>query len=75
MTETTTMDQQEQIARIERSQEEVRKFVAEQHKLTAEARKLTRDAALAPWQLVVTAMAAGGALFGAGAAFMKLLGP
>jgi len=75
MTDVTTMDQQEQIARIERAQEEVRKFVAEQHKLTAEARKLTRDAALAPWQLVVTAMTAGAALFGAGAAFTKLMGP
>ncbi|WP_316172834.1 hypothetical protein [Bradyrhizobium sp. SZCCHNRI2049] len=75
MSETVTMDQQEQIARIERAQEETRKFVTEQHKLTAEARKLTRDASLAPWQLVVTAMTAGAALFGAGAAFTKLMGP
>ncbi len=59
------MDLQEQIARIGRMQDETRKFVAE-------TRKVTRDPMLAPWQLVVTAMAAGAALFGAGAAFMKL---
>lgn len=67
MTDTTTMDQQEQIVRINRMIEETQKF-------SAETRKVTRDTTLAPWQLVVTAMAAGGALFGAGAAFMKLLG-
>lgn len=67
MTDTTTMDQVEQVTRIERMQEETRKFAAE-------TRKVSRDTVLAPWQLVVTAMAAGGALFGAGAAFMKLLG-
>jgi hypothetical protein len=38
----------EQIARIDRAQEETRKFVAEQHKLTAEASKLNRDRFLAP---------------------------
>ncbi|WP_316219052.1 hypothetical protein [Bradyrhizobium sp. SZCCHNR2026] len=75
MTETTTMDQQEQIARIERAQEETRKFAAEQHKLSAETRKITRDTNLAPWQLVLSAMTAGAALFGAGAAFTKLMGP
>jgi hypothetical protein len=67
MTDITTMDQQEQIARIEKTQEETRKFAAE-------TRKITRDWALAPWQMAITGMAAGAALFGAGAAFMKLLG-
>ncbi|MDI2072455.1 hypothetical protein ABIF68_006160 [Bradyrhizobium japonicum] len=74
MSEATTMDQQEQVARIERMQEETRKFVAEQHKLMAERGKLSRDIVLAPWQLVVTTLTAGAALFGAGAAFMKLVG-
>jgi len=67
MTDVMTMDQQEQIARIERAQEETRKFAAE-------TRKITRDTALAPWQIVITAMTAGAALFGAGAAFTKLVG-
>ena len=47
----------ELVARIERQQEETRKFVSEQHKLNAEAdklaseaRKLDRDRGLAPWQ-------------------------
>lgn len=61
-----SMDLQEQIARIERHQEETRKF-------SAETRKLLRDASLAPWQLAVTLMAAGAGLFGAGAAFVKLV--
>ncbi|MHC2578018.1 hypothetical protein ACVI1J_009890 [Bradyrhizobium diazoefficiens] len=74
MSEATTMDQQEQVARIERMQEETRKFVAEQHKLMAERGKLSRDIVLTPWQLVVTTLTAGAALFGAGAAFMKLVG-
>lgn len=50
----------ELVARIERQQEETRKFVAEQHKLmaerdklAAEARKLDRDRAMAPWQVAV----------------------
>lgn len=67
MTEVATMDQQEQVARIERMQEETRKFAAEQ-------RKIMREVVLAPWQLVITAMTAGAALFGAGAAFMKIVG-
>ena len=62
-----SMDQQEQIARIERAQEETRKFAAE-------TRKINREWALAPWQIIITAMTAGAALFGAGAAFTKLFG-
>ncbi|MFG1304170.1 hypothetical protein V5F34_08525 [Xanthobacter autotrophicus] len=76
-----TMDLQEQIARIERMQEETRKFVAEGHKLAAEQQKLLadsmktqRDHALAPWQITIGAMTAGAALFGAGVALMKVLG-
>lgn len=74
-------DIEEQRARIERAQEETRKFVAEQIKLmaeqikmTAKAAKLGRDRALAPWQVALSGMAAGAALFGTGAAFIKILG-
>ena len=51
------LDIQEQVARIERAQEETRKFVAEQHKLIAEAAKLERDRRLAP--ILITASAFG----------------
>ena len=42
------LDIQEQVARIERAQEETRTFVAEQHTLIAEAAKRERDRRLAP---------------------------
>jgi hypothetical protein len=74
MTDTTTMDQQEQVARIERMQEETRKFVAEQHKLMAEQIKLLRDARIAPFALIFTGMAAATALIGATVAAMRALG-
>jgi uncharacterized protein (UPF0335 family) len=45
----------EMISRIERQQEETRKFVSEQHKLMAEAKKFGRD----PWMLVIGAVIAG----------------
>ncbi|MCL8385854.1 hypothetical protein [Xanthobacter aminoxidans] len=77
----TTMDLNEQVARIERAiaetgklQEETRKFVAEQHKLYAEARKAERDHSFAPWQVAFTGMGAGAALVGATVALMKVLG-
>lgn len=77
-----TTDLEEQLARIRRAREESEKFVAEQKKLmseqaklTAEALKLERDRTLAPWQIVISSMAAGAAFFGAGVAFIKLLGP
>ncbi|WP_018261867.1 hypothetical protein [Methylobacterium sp. WSM2598] len=70
-----SLDIAEQVARILRSQEETQKFAAEQRKLIAEASKLERDRMLAPWQIVMSSMAAGAALFGAGAAFIKLIGP
>ncbi|MGN6284520.1 MAG: hypothetical protein ACTHM2_05150 [Afipia sp.] len=59
-TATLTMDQQEQIARIERMQQETP--------------KITRDTYLSGWQLVITGMAAGGALIGATVAAMKAFG-
>lgn len=63
----TSMDLQEQVARIERMQEETRKFAAE-------TRKANRDYSLSGWQLVITGMTAGAALIGATAAFIKLFG-
>lgn len=66
---------EQQLAQIARAREETRKFIAEQHKLMAEAGKLDRDRILAPFQLVIGSMAAGAALFGAGVASVKLLGP
>ncbi len=65
MSATTEFDLEEQLARIRRSNEETRKFVAEQHKLmekagklTAEAAKLNRDRKLAPLVLLGTFWAA-----------------
>ena len=76
-----TPDLKEQLGRIRRAREESEKFVAEQKKLmaeqsklAAEAPKLERDRMLAPWQIALSGMAAGAAFFGAGAAFVKLLG-
>ena len=46
--EAAHLDRQEQVARIERAQEETRKFAAEQHKLAAEAAKLRVDRFTAP---------------------------
>lgn len=83
------LDLDEQIARIRRHQVESDKLQAESHKLLSEqlklqaeqlklsmeAAKLARDRSLAPWQIVLTLLGAGGALFGAGAAFVKLFGP
>jgi hypothetical protein len=64
------LDLPKQIARIDRAIAKTAKYVAEQRKLEAEARNCDRDF----WKVVVLAMAAGAALFGAGAAFLKLIG-
>jgi hypothetical protein len=69
-----TPDLDEQIGRIRRAREESEKFVAKQRKLMAEAMKLERDRMLAPWQVALSGMAAGAAFFGAGAAFIKIIG-
>jgi hypothetical protein len=68
------LDLREQTARIDNLREEALKFAAEQHKLTAEMLKLERDRAVIPWQVVATLLAAGAALFAAGAGFIKLIG-
>lgn len=59
------LDLAELVARIERQQEEVRKFVAEREKLmaerdklSAEGRKFDRDRWLAPMLAIVTAVSA-----------------
>ncbi|KQP41763.1 MULTISPECIES: hypothetical protein [unclassified Methylobacterium] len=70
-----TPDLEEQLGGIRRAREASEKFVAEQKKLTAEALKLDRDRMFAPWQIALSGMAAGAAFFGAGAAFVKILGP
>lgn len=62
-----TMDQQEQIVRINRLIEESQKFSAE---MRLRAQKDDRQL----WIYPISGMIAGAALFGAGAAFMKLLG-
>jgi hypothetical protein len=61
------MNQQEQIARIQQKQADVRAFVAEQHKLSQAE---TTEA----WKLATGSMIAGAALFAAGMAVMRLIG-
>lgn len=53
---------------------EAAKLAVEQIRMSAEAATLGRDRTLAPWQVAPSGMAAGAAFFGAGAAFIKLLG-
>ena len=69
MASDTQLDLQEQITRIDLAIAETAKYAAEQRKLEAEARNFDRNR----WQIVVTTMTAGAALFGAGAAFVKLV--
>lgn len=69
-----TLDIREQIVRIDRALNESAKFRSERAKSDAQAKKLGRDYDFHPWQIVITLMAAGGALVGAGAALMKVLG-
>ncbi|MGU3406662.1 hypothetical protein [Methylobacterium brachiatum] len=54
---------------------EQRKLIAEQSKLQAEALKIGRDRLLGPFSIGFAGMAAAAAFFGAGAAFVKQLGP
>lgn len=82
MSDATRPDMDAILARIERDlaeapklRAESEKFVAEQRKLIAESQKLDRERGVLPWQIVVTTLGAGAALFAAGAAFVKLLGP
>lgn len=69
------LDMAEQVTRIERAQEETRKFVAEQHKLLAERDKMTRESQTELWKVVITALGAGAALIIAGATLAKVFLP
>ena len=76
------LDLAELVARIERQQEETRKFIAEQHKLAAErdklaaeALKLHRDRVLAPWQVAVVTLGGLAALVGGLLTILKALHP
>jgi hypothetical protein len=69
-----TPDLGEQPGRIRQVREVSETFVAEQKKHTAEALKLDRGRMPAPWRIALSGMAAGAAFFGAGAAFVKILG-
>ncbi|KST56859.1 hypothetical protein AO398_09815 [Methylobacterium sp. GXS13] len=62
-------------AETEKFVAEQRKLIAEQSKLQAETLKIGRDRVLAPLSIGFVGMAAAAAFFGAGAAFVKLLGP
>ncbi len=66
--------QAENLAHIQRMQEETRKFVAEQHRLVAEDAQRLRDRDLPPWLFAFGGMAAGAALVSATAAFIKIFG-
>jgi hypothetical protein len=65
------------LARIDRQQEETRKFVAERHKLDAEAeeaRKLERDRGLAPWQATAITVGSLAALVASVVSLAKSMG-
>jgi len=66
-------DFEEQRVRILRAIDEAEKFRAEQKKLMAEEAKLRKDAVLSPWTLLVQAMIAVAAIFGAALALLKYL--
>ena len=66
--------QAENLAHIQRMQDEARNFVAERHRLMAEEAERLRGQDRAPWQYAVGGMAAGAALVGATAAFIKIFG-
>ena len=51
----------------------LREQIARIDQLQADAARKKQETQLAPWQLVMTGLGAGGALFAAGAAFMKIV--
>lgn len=63
------VDMREENTCIGRERAETARYAAEQRKLEAEAQQLDRNR----WRIVCTRMTTGAALFGAGAAFIKLL--
>lgn len=62
------------LAQIDRTQAETRKLLAEQGKLISEQGKLNRERAALPFQVMISGMAAGGALVAGTVALMKVLG-
>lgn len=81
MSDATRPDLDAILARMERDlaeapklRAESEKFIAEQRNLIAESQKLDRERGMLPWQIVITALGAGAALFAAGGAFVKLIG-
>ena len=67
-------EQHKLMAEASKLNAETDKLTAEARKLAAEQAKLTRDRDLAPWQIAFGGMAAGAALVGATAAFIKIFG-
>ena len=59
---------------IAAEQLDIREKLAHIDQMLADHDRKRREIRLAPWQLVMTGMAGGAALFAAGAAFIKLLG-
>ena len=75
------MDMRAALARIDRALAETAKLLAEQEKLRAEHRKLlaeaakmNRERAFMPFQVMISGLAAGGALVGGTVALVKWLG-
>jgi hypothetical protein len=59
---------------ITMEQIDIREKLAHIDQVLADHDRKRQEIRLAPWQLVMTGMAGGAALFAAGAAFIKLLG-
>ncbi len=53
---------------------DIREKMAHIDEMLAAHDRMRQEIRLAPWQIALTGMAAGAALFAAGAAFFKLLG-
>ena len=75
--EPTTDELNRQSARLEAETRklvaEAEKLKAEEYKLLAEQSKLARDKSMAPWLIVVQALLAGAALFGAALAYARFV--
>lgn len=67
-------EQHKLMAEASKLNAETNKLAAESAKLAFEGAKLKRDRDLAPWQIAFGGMAAGAALVGATAAFIKIFG-
>jgi hypothetical protein len=61
------------VAEINESELNIREKLAHIDQMLADHDRKRQEIRFAPWQLALTGMATGGALFAAGAAFFKLL--